>query len=281
MRRALSPTVSVKWSPSLIVGTAIVALLGAVAALSVFWTPYDPLAVDSSARFASPTLQHLLGTDQLGRDVLSNVIEGARTSLLAALAATAIAVTLGVALGMLSAVSPRWLDGMLSAIVTAVVALPALLLALVLAAARGPSTSTAVVAIGIAAGASVAAVTRFETESIVRTPFVLASRFSGASTPRIVRRHVLRNLAPTLAVQSSGAASIAIVAESTLSYLGLSTPPPTPSWGRMLAATQQYLLVHPLLALWPAALVCIAVLGFNLLGDGLRERLDPTLAHYR
>ena len=281
MKHSSSTTVSAKWSPSLVAGAAIVVLLAGIAALSVFWTPYDPLAVDSSARFASPTLQHLLGTDQLGRDVLSNVIEGARTSLLAALAATAIAVTLGAALGTLSAVSPRWLDGMLSATVTAVVALPALLLALVLAAARGPSTSTAVVAIGIAAGASVAAVTRFEAEGIVRTPFVLASRYCGASTPRVVQRHVLRNLAPTLAVQSSGAASIAIVAESTLSYLGLSTPPPTPSWGRMLAATQQYLLVYPLLALWPAVFVCVAVLGFNLLGDGLRERLDPTLAHYR
>ena len=270
-----------KRSPSLVAGTAIVTCLSGLAMLSVFWTPYDPLAVDSAARFAAPTLQHLLGTDQLGRDVFSNVIEGARTSLLAALAATVIAITIGAALGTVSAVAPRWLDGLLSAVVTAVVALPALLLALVFAAARGPSTSTAVVAIGIAAGASVAAVTRFEAAAIVRAPYVLASRFSGASTALVVRRHVLRNLVPTLAVQSSGAASIAIVAESTLSYLGLGTPPPTPSWGRMLAATQQYLLVHPLLTLWPAVFVCLAVLGFNLLGDGLRERLDPTLAHYR
>ena len=270
-----------KRSPSLVAGVVVVTCLGGLALLSVFWTPYDPLAVDASARFASPTWRHLLGTDQLGRDILSNVIEGARTTLLAAIAATAIATTIGAALGIVAAVVPRWLEGLLSAIVTGVIALPALLLALALAAARGPSTSVAVIAIGVAAGASVAAVTRFEAAGIIRAPYVLASRYSGASMLLVVKRHVWRNLTPTLAVQSSGAASIAIIAESTLSYLGLGTPPPTPSWGRMLAVTQQYLLVHPLLALWPAVFVCVAVLGFNLLGDGLRERLDPTLTHYR
>jgi peptide/nickel transport system permease protein len=281
MKRSLSLKMGRGQSPSLVAGLAIVGLLGGLALLSVFWTPYDPLATNSSERFASPTWRHILGTDQLGRDVLSIVIEGARTSLLAALVATSFAIVIGTTLGIFSAVASRWIDGFVSAMVTAVIALPALLLALVFAAARGPSTATAVTAIGIATGASVAAVTRFEVDGIMRAPFVLASRFSGASTTLIVRRHVLRNLAPTLAVQSSGAASIAIIAESTLSYLGLGTPPPTPSWGRMLSATQQYLLVHPLLTLWPAVFVCVAVLGFNLLGDGLRERLDPTLTYYR
>jgi peptide/nickel transport system permease protein len=281
MKRSLSLKMGRGQSPSLVAGLAIVGLLGGLALLSVFWTPYDPLATNSSERFASPTWRHILGTDQLGRDVLSIAIEGARTSLLAALAATSFAIVIGTTLGIFSAVASRWIDGFVSAMVTAVIALPALLLALVFAAARGPSTATAVTAIGIATGASVAAVTRFEVDGIMRAPFVLASRFSGASTTLIVRRHVLRNLAPTLAVQSSGAASIAIIAESTLSYLGLGTPPPTPSWGRMLSATQQYLLVHPLLTLWPAVFVCVAVLGFNLLGDGLRERLDPTLTYYR
>jgi peptide/nickel transport system permease protein len=281
MKRSLSLKMGRGQSPSLVAGLAIVGLLGGLALLSVFWTPYDPLATNSSERFASPTWRHILGTDQLGRDVLSIAIEGARTSLLAALAATSFAIVIGTTLGIFSAVASRWIDGFVSAMVTAVIALPALLLALVFAAARGPSTATAVTAIGIATGASVAAVTRFEVDGIMRAPFVLASRFSGASTTLIVRRHVLRNLAPTLAVQSSGAASIAIIAESTLAYLGLGTPPPTPSWGRMLSATQQYLLVHPLLTLWPAVFVCVAVLGFNLLGDGLRERLDPTLTYYR
>ena len=269
-----------KRSPSFVAGGLVVIVMAALAVLALLWTPYDPLVVDTTARFSPPSWQHWLGTDQLGRDVLSNLLVGARTSLTAALAATVIAIVFGATLGIVSAVSPRWLDGMLSAIVTVVIALPALLLALVIAAARGPSTSAAVVAIGIAAGASVAAVTRFEADGIIRSPYVLSSRYGGASTWLVVRRHVFRNLAPTIAVQASGAASIAIIAESTLSYLGLSTPPPTPSWGRMLASTQQYLLVHPMLMLWPALFVCVTVLGFNLLGDGLRERLDPTLAHY-
>ena len=269
-----------KRSPSFVAGGLVVIVMAALAVLALLWTPYDPLVVDTTARFSPPSWQHWLGTDQLGRDVLSNLLVGARTSLTAALAATVIAIVIGATLGIVSAVSPRWLDGMLSAIVTVVIALPALLLALVIAAARGPSTSAAVVAIGIAAGASVAAVTRFEADGIIRSPYVLSSRYGGASTWLVVRRHVFRNLAPTIAVQASGAASIAIIAESTLSYLGLSTPPPTPSWGRMLASTQQYLLVHPMLMLWPALFVCVTVLGFNLLGDGLRERLDPTLAHY-
>ena len=269
-----------KRSPSFVAGGLVVIVMAALAVLALLWTPCDPLVVDTTARFSPPSWQHWLGTDQLGRDVLSNLLVGARTSLTAALAATVIAIVIGATLGITSAVSPRWLDGMLSAIVTVVIALPALLLALVIAAARGPSTSAAVVAIGIAAGASVAAVTRFEADGIIRSPYVLSSRYGGASTWLIVRRHVFRNLAPTIAVQASGAASIAIIAESTLSYLGLSTPPPTPSWGRMLASTQQYLLVHPLLMLWPALFVCVTVLGFNLLGDGLRERLDPTLTQY-
>ena len=269
-----------KRSPSFVAGGLVVIVMAALAVLALLWTPYDPLVVDTTARFSPPSWQHWLGTDQLGRDVLSNLLVGARTSLTAALAATVIAIVIGATLGIVSAVSPRWLDGMLSAIVTVVIALPALLLALVIAAARGPSTSAAVVAIGIAAGASVAAVTRFEADGIIRSPYVLSSRYGGASTWLVVRRHVFRNLAPTIAVQASGAASIAIIAESTLSYLGLSTPPPTPSWGRMLASTQQYLLVHPMLMLWPALFVCVTVLGFNLLGDGLRERLDPTLAQY-
>ncbi len=267
-------------STSLVVGGSLVALIATLAVLASVWTPYDPLVIDTTARFSSPSWQHWLGTDQLGRDVLSNLLVGSRTSLTAALAATMIAMTVGAALGIAAAVSPRWLDGLFSAIITVLIALPALLLALVIAAARGPSTSAAVAAIGIAAGASVAAVTRFDTDGIVRSPYVLASRYSGASTWLVIRRHVVRNLAPTLAVQASGAASIAIIAESTLSFLGLGTPPPTPSWGRMLASTQQYLLVHPLLILWPALFVCVTVLGFNLLGDGLRERLDPTLAQY-
>lgn len=248
-----------------------------IALVGLVWTPYPPLEIDAQARFARPSFSHFLGTDQLGRDVLSNLITGARTTLLAALLATAIALAIGTFLGITAAASRRWLDDAIMSLATVFVALPALLLALVIVAARGPSTATVVLTVGIAAGASIAVVTRREAADILHSPFVTAARYSGSSTWAIVRMHVLRNLLASLTVQATGAASIAIVAESTLSYLGLGATPPTPSWGRMLASTQQYVLVHPLLVLWPALLISVAVVGTTLLGDGLRERLDPTL----
>lgn len=265
-------------SPSLVAGAAIISLLFGVAVVAVFWTPHDPLMLQPDAAFLSPSLRYLLGTDQLGRDILSNVLSGAGTTLLAALLATIIAMTMGVCLGVAAAVSRRWMDDAILAIATVFVALPALLLALVVVAARGPSTATVVITVGIAAGASVTVVTRREAAGVMRQPFIAAARYSGSTTWAITKRHVARNLVPTLVVQATGAASIAIVAESTLSYLGLGTTPPTPSWGRMIASTQQYLLVHPLLTLWPALCICIAVLGLTLLGDGLREQLDPTVS---
>lgn len=268
MRRSLSFTIGAAMTGSFLVVT----LAGLV------WTPYPPLQVDAQARFAGPSFSHLLGTDQLGRDVLSNIIAGARTTLLAALLATAIALVIGTVLGITAAASRRWLDDAIMSLATVFVAFPALLLALVIVAARGPSTVTVVLTVGIAAGASIAVVTRREAADILHSPFVTAARYCGSSTWAIVRTHVLRNLLASLTVQATGAASIAIVAESTLSYLGLGATPPTPSWGRMLASTQQYVLVYPLLVLWPALLISVAVVGVTLLGDGLRERFDPTLA---
>ena len=264
-------------TPSFTAGATLVAVGGGLALRGLIWTPYDSLAIDSMGRFASPSGSHPLGTDQLGRDVLSNIIDGARTTLLAGILASGIALTFGASLGVVAAASRRWMDDTITAVATVFVAFPALLLALVLVAARGPSTGVVVMTVGIAAGASVVVVTRRDAADILRSPFVLAARFAGGTTPRIVFTHVLRNLMPSLVVQATSAASIAIVAESTLSYLGLGTTPPTPSWGRMLASTQQYLLVHPLLTLWPALFICLTVVGVTLLGDGLRERLDGAL----
>ncbi len=266
-----------KRSLSFATGAGMIGSLLVVAVGSVLWTPFPPLQIDTQARFQGPSFSHLLGTDQLGRDVLSNIIAGARTTLLAAFLATAIALVIGTFLGITAAASRRWLDDAITALATVFVAFPALLLALVIVAARGPSTATVVLTVGVAAGASVAVVTRREAADILHSPFVTAARYSGSSTWAIVHTHVLRNLFPSLTVQATGAASIAIVAESTLSYLGLGAAPPTPSWGRMLASTQQYVLVHPLLILWPALFISLAVVGITLLGDGVHERLDPTL----
>ena len=272
-----TPTARSTRTPTLAAGALLVGCIAAITLLGLVWTPHDSIAVDSTVRFSPPSANHLLGTDQLGRDVLSNVIEGARTTLLAGMLATFIAIALGGILGVVAAVSRRWIDDVITAVATVFVAFPALLLALVIVAARGPSTGTVVITVGIAAGASVVVVTRRDAADIMRSPYVLAARFSGGTTFRIVTTHVLRNLMPSLMVQATSAASIAIVAESTLSYLGLGTTPPTPSWGRMIASTQQYLLVHPMLTLWPALFICVTVVGVTLLGDGLRDRLDATL----
>ena len=273
-----NPTLArVNRNPSLTFGALLTAFVGSITVLGLFWTPHDPLTGDSTARFSPPSVSHFLGTDQLGRDVLSNIIEGARSTLLAGVLATLIAIALGASLGVIAAASTKWIDDVITAVATVFVAFPALLLALVIVAARGPSTNTVVITVGIAAGASVVVVTRRDAVDILRSPYVQAARFAGGTTPRIVTNHVLRNLMPSLTVQATSAASIAVVAESTLSYLGLGTTPPTPSWGRMLASTQQYLLVHPMLTLWPALFICITVVGVTLLGDGLRDRTDAAL----
>jgi len=184
---------------------------------------------------------------------------------------------IGTAAGIVAATARRSVGDAVAAIATVFVAFPALLLALLIVAARGPSTATTIFTVAIAAGASVAIVTRRDVADIMKLPFITAATYSGASKWLIVRRHVMRNLFPSLVVQATGAASLALVAESTLSYLGLGTTPPTPSWGRMIASAQQYLFIHPLLTLWPALFISVTVLGFNLLGDGLRERFDPSL----
>lgn len=277
MSRNDASLVRVNRNPSLTVGVMVTGFIGIITLLGLVWTPYDSLAVDSTGRFLSPSMSHLLGTDQLGRDVLSNIIEGARTTLLAGVLATLVAMTLGASLGVIAAASRGWIDDLITAVATVFVAFPALLLALIIVAARGPSTSTVVITVGVAAGASVVVVTRRDAMDILRSPYVQAARYAGGTTYRIIAHHVLRNLAPSLTVQATSAAAIAIVAESTLSYLGLGTTPPTPSWGRMLASTQQYLLVHPMLTLWPALFICVTVVGVTLLGDGVRERFDAGL----
>ncbi|MEY3615205.1 MAG: hypothetical protein RLZZ518_205 [Actinomycetota bacterium] len=266
-----------KRSPSLVAGVVIIGALSGMAFLGNIWTPYDPTTVNSTNVFDPFSWQHLLGTDQLGRDVLSILMAGSRTSLAAAAAAVIIAMALGLSVGILAATVSRRADDFITATLAIGLAFPALLVALILAATYGPSTEIAIVAIGLATSTSVALVTRSEARRILGTSYVIAARYAGANTTEVIRRHVLRNLLPSITVQASGVASIAIAAEATLSYLGLGTTPPHPSWGRMLASTQQYILVTPLLPLWPALVIALAIYGCNLLGDGLREYFDPTL----
>jgi peptide/nickel transport system permease protein len=244
---------------------------------SIFWTPYDPLEINPDLSLAKSSSSHLLGTDVLGRDILSNLLVGSRSTLVTAIFVVLIAMVLGTVTGIGAAFSPRWFNRIAVYGIDIVMALPALLFAIVLASIYGPSTFTAITAIGIAVSAAVAQVTRREVNIVLNSDFVLIARACCTSKLQIIRLHIFPNILASLLVQASGAAAIAILAESTLSYLGLGTTPPTPSWGRMLASSQQYLIIDPIVALWPGLAIIITVMGFNLLGDGLRESLDSKL----
>jgi peptide/nickel transport system permease protein len=262
---------------TLFIGTCLASFTSALALMSFVWTPYDPLEIDPDNSLSRATLAHPFGTDTLGRDVLSNIIAGSRSTLTVAALSVGISMMLGVFIGITAAlIGPRLREAIILG-VDVVLALPGVLIAIVLAAVYGPSTYTATIAIGIALSAAIAQVTRRAASTILTFDYVLAATACGASKKHIVTRHLLPNLRANLLVQASGAAAIAILAESTLSYLGLGTVPPTPSWGRMLAESQQFLILDPTLAMWPGVFIAVAVLGFNLLGDGLRETLDHAL----
>lgn len=263
--------------PALVVGAAIVGTLVLLALVSFVWTPYDPVAMDAGARLQRPGAQHWLGTDKFGRDVASQVMVGARTTLFVGLVSVGVATLVGVPLGILAAMGPRPLGLLLMRGTDILLAFPALLLAIMFSAVYGASTTVAMIAIGIATIPTFARVTRSGTLSVLRSEFVLAARAAGRRGPAIAVRHVLPNVVGLVIVQASVAFAMAILAEAALSFLGLGTPPPTPSWGRMLQESQEMLWSAPRLAVIPGVAIALAVLGFNLLGDGLRDLLDPRL----
>ena len=262
---------------SLVSGAVLVLATVLVALVSFVWTPADPVRVDPLALLQPPSGRHLLGTDGFGIDVVSRLMVGAQTTLLVGIVSVGIAAVLGVPLGLLAGVRGGWVSELVMRATDVLYAFPALLLAILLAAAFGASTWTAMVAIGFATVPAFARVARVSTLAVMASDYVLAARAAGSSRLGITGRHILPNVAPVLGVQASVAFGIAILAEAALSYLGLATPPPTPTWGRMLRDAQTYLFSDPLLALWPGLAIGLAVLGCNLLGDGLRDLLDPRL----
>jgi peptide/nickel transport system permease protein len=259
------------------IGAVLIAVLLVCALVALVWTPFDPTLVDPYATWLPPgTGGHLLGTDGSGRDLFSQLLSGARVTALVAVTATVVAGVVGIGLAVLAAV-PRRAGTWVAHGIDVLIALPTLLLAIVLAAVYGGSVWTAVVAIGIGTGVNVARVARAEMAAVLGTDYVLAAQASGAGTLRIVRRHLLPNVAPVLIVQLSLTLALAVLAEAALSYLGFGTPPPTPSWGRMLQDLQQYITVHPLVVIWPGLAIMLTVLGFSLFGDALRGVTDPRL----
>jgi peptide/nickel transport system permease protein len=268
-------------NPSLVVGGLLVLLVVAMALVSFVWTPYDPTLVDPTSRLLIPSAQHWLGTDKFGRDVLSQIIVGARTTLFVGFVAVGVAAVIGVPLGILAAMATRWFGEVVMRANDLLLAFPALLLAIMFGAVFGASTLTAMIAIGIATVPSFARVVRSGSLQVMRTEYVLAARAAGRRPLSTAVRHVLPNVGSLVIVQASVSFAIAVLAEAALSFLGFGTPPPTPSWGRMLQESQELLFTAPRLAVYPGVAIALAVLGFNLLGDGLRDRYDPRLEDRR
>lgn len=265
-------------NPTLIVGIAMVAVVVGLALISVVWTPYNPTQV-SPDRLLGPGAGHLMGTDGHGQDIFSRVLIGARSCLLVGVVAVGIGAVFGVPLGVISAVNRRIVGVIIMRATDIGYAFPALLLAIILAAAHGSgSTITAMVAIGISSVPAFARISRGAALQVLSQDYIVAARGAGIGRAGIAWRHVLPNIVPVIVVQSSVSFGLAILAEAALSYLGLGTPPTTPTWGRMIFDSQPYLYTNLNQALWPGLFIAIAVLGFNLLGDGLRELLDPTLS---
>jgi len=258
-----------------IVGAAVVVLVTLVAIFAPWIAPYDPLATSWSAVRKAPSLAHLMGTDEIGRDVLSRVIFGARASLLAGVVSVSISVALGVPIGLLAGYVGGIVDGVLMRITDALLACPFLILAIALAAFLGPNLLNAMVAIGVSAMPAFIRLTRAQTLSTKVEDYVEAAKAVGNPHWRIVLRHILPNIIAPLMVQATLAIAAAIIAEASLSFLGLGQQPPEPSWGSMLNTAKSFLAQAPWMAWWPGLAIFVVVLSFNLLGDGLRDALDP------
>ena len=268
-------------APALLLGAGITVAMVVVALLSLLWTPYPPTAIDILHRLAAPSAAHPCGTDHLGRDVLSMLMAGASASLSVALIAVVVGAGLGVPLGALAAARGGWIDDATMRACDLAFAFPALLTAVMITALAGPGAGNAMLAIGIFNIPVFARITRGGARVVWSRAVVLGARTAGRGDVGIVLRHVLPNIAPVLVVQITIQFALAIVADAGLSYVGLGTQPPFPSWGRMLNDAQSFIWRAPLLAVFPGLAITLAVLGLNLLGDGLQDLLDPRLRRGR
>ncbi|WP_077037119.1 ABC transporter permease [Pelomonas sp. KK5] len=271
----------IRTNAKLSIGLLLTLALLLLALLSSVWTPWPTEELDVLAKLRPPGAEHWLGTDSLGRDVASLLMAGARVSIRVGLIAVAIGMGLGVALGLLAAARGGWLDELLMRGADLGFAFPAILTALLFTAVFGPGIEIAIAAIGLHAVPVFARVTRSAAREVWSRDYCLAARACGRGAWDISRQHVLPNVLPVLVVQATIQFALAILAEAALSYLGLGTQAPEPSWGRMLAEAQSFLFSAPLLAVFPGAAVMLSVLGLNLLGDGLRDLLDPRLRGVR
>jgi len=257
------------------VGLAFVVFFVALALFAPWIAPHDPLATSWGAVRKAPSAAHWFGTDEIGRDVLSRVIWGARASLLAGLVSVGISLAIGVPVGVIAGYVGGWIDMLISRITDAMLACPFLVLAIALAAFLGPSLTNAMIAIGIAATPAFVRLARAQVLAVKVEDYIEAARAVGNSDWRIALRHVFPNIVAPVIVQATLAIAAAVIAEASLSFLGLGQQPPSPSWGSMLNTAKNYVENAPWMAVWPGASIFLLVLSFNLLGDGLRDALDP------
>ncbi|MCE7483256.1 ABC transporter permease [Microbacterium profundi] len=260
---------------TLVLGLCLTGLVVVLAIVSLVWLPYPPSDI-SGGRLEGPSAAHLLGTDKLGRDLFTQLMIGARIALLVGIGSVVLAAVLGVLIGLIAAFARPWVDDSLSATLDVVIAFPVLLLAMLVVAVQGASLWSAILAIGLAMSAVVARLTRILARRVLQEQFITAARTSGTRWPGIVLLHVLPNIAPTLGVNLALQFGAAVLAEASLSYLGLGAPPPNASWGRLLQEAQGTVLTAPVGAIAPGIALVTLVLGVNFVADGLREFADPT-----
>ena len=260
-------------------GLVVVAAVAGTALVALWWTPFDPQASDIGERWLPPGWPHLLGTDDTGRDILSLLMAGARTTVFVSVGAGVVATVVGVSLAALGALTARWMRETVAVLVDILIAFPVLLIAMMISSVWGGSLWVVIWAVGIGFGVNIARVTRPELRRVQQSDFVLAGRAAGLTPSQSLVRHLLPNVAPVFIVQLSWSMAVAVLAEAGLSYLGFGASVVEPSWGLLLADLQRYIGVHPLSVIWPGLAITITVLALNLLGDGLREATDPTLRH--
>jgi peptide/nickel transport system permease protein len=261
--------------PMAVAGLVVVLSFVAMAVFAPLIAPYSAAHTDFNAVLAHPSGKHLLGTDELGRDIFSRIVYGSRASMQAGFLATLFAMAVAVPIGLVAGYYRGWVDPIISRLTDVLLAFPFLILAVGLAAILGPSLLNATIALGFGAAPGLIRIARGEALSLREEDYVRAAIANGGSDVTILGRHILPNMMSTLLVQATVTIPIAIVGESVLSFLGLGVQPPTPSWGVMLAAAQPFLDQAPRLAVYPGVAIAIAALAFNLLGDGLRDVLDP------
>ena len=263
--------------PAALIATLVVTAFVVIALGAPYLAPFDPIKTDYRAVRKAPSSAHLLGTDEVGRDVLSRLIWGARASLLAGAVPVTLALLVSLPLGLLAGCAGGWLDGLIMRVTDAMLAIPFLIVAIALAAFLGPSLVNAMLAIGIAALPTFLRLARGTALALTTEEFVVSARALGCSRLRVAVRHVLPNMLPPLLIQSSLTVAAAIIAEASLSFLGLGQQPPAPSWGSMLNAAQRYLSQAPWIALYPGLMIFTVVMALNVVGDGLRDALDPRI----